>query len=282
VLSPLLSRQDSNTGFQSGSDDTASQNLRRVAFMDGNTSTAIPTTASSSSSSNSIKCPLAATLSVEDDDDEDVNDDHNALTEAQKILLQATLTGAKLSSLTTTARPVLDMGSANKTPQTSVMTNEDLQSKLGFQLPPPPPPPSSKKILVTPKSVNDVTISVQKTEKGVELKNTTSPQSATSDPDHKATLNRTTQSSQSGKVGGSADIFEVTGYNGVRVGPAFFNLDVALPSGKKGRILVCKGALPERMAAEFIAVYGLPETVLPKLLGLINTSITAQEGKERK
>ena len=89
----------------------------------------------------------------------------------------------------------------------------------------------------------------------------------------------TTSRDHQGRVSESS--FEVTGYNGAKIGAPFFNLDVALPGGKKGRILVCRGALPERMAAEFVAVHGLSESVLPKLLGLITNSIAAQEAKEK-
>jgi hypothetical protein len=235
--------------------------------------------------------PLAATLSVEDDEDEDGNDRGN-LTDAQKKLLQATLTGAKSASSSaslsltsstttnmTTARPRLDVGSANKTPQTSIMTNEDLQSKLGFQLPPPPPPPppSTKKVQSAPSSVNDVAGTKSTARKMVEsefVKKVVSPEVAR---EEQAKAVTTTSRDHPG----SGSSFEVTGYNGAKIGAPFFNLDVALPGGKKGRILVCRGALPERMAAEFVAVHGLSESVLPKLLGLITNSIAAQEAKEK-
>jgi hypothetical protein len=277
-LSPLR-RQTSSSGFQSKNGENATNSKQvEVVVKEGKSAKSLP------------QSPLAALLSVEDDEDEDGND-HGNLTDAQKKLLQATLTGAKPVSTplvamasSTTARPRLDIGSANKTPQTSIMTNEDLQLKLGFQLPPPPPPPpppSTKKMQSAPSSVvSDATETKSESNIKTEIAKKVAPLVPIGANQGKAATSR--DRDQEGKGSSEATSFEVTGYNGTKIGAPFFNLDVALPGGKKGRILVCKGALPERMAAEFVAVHGLSESVLPKLLGLITSSIAAQEVKEKE
>ena len=58
-------------------------------------------------------------------------------------------------------------------------------------------------------------------------------------------------------------------------GKPLFNLDVDIGGGRKGRIVVTRGAAPDELAAAFVASHGLPPSVLARLSQLIVTS-TAQ------
>jgi len=58
-------------------------------------------------------------------------------------------------------------------------------------------------------------------------------------------------------------------------GKPLFNLDVDIGGGRKGRIVVTRGAAPDELAAAFVAAHGLPPSVLARLSQLIVTS-TAQ------
>jgi hypothetical protein len=62
-------------------------------------------------------------------------------------------------------------------------------------------------------------------------------------------------------------------------GRRLFNLDVDIGGGRKGRIVVCEGAVPQELAAAFADSHGLPPGLQPRLASLISSAIRAQKAK---
>jgi hypothetical protein len=61
------------------------------------------------------------------------------------------------------------------------------------------------------------------------------------------------------------------------VGPRpLFNLDLDVGGGVKKRIVVLEGSDPAALAAAFVTANGLPPSVVPRLVGIIESSIAAR------
>jgi hypothetical protein len=152
---------------------------------------------------------------------------------------RVSLTSAQQRLLAATLTPAPAKRSAPEVRRPSVKTAEELQASLGYQLPPPPPPPAA----LTPHS-----------RKGSTTAGPADPAKAAADPSEPSPAEPT--------------------------GKALFVLEVELGGGKpKGRIIVRAGAEPMAMATAFLTEYGLPAALTPRLVGLINGVIAAQQAK---
>lgn len=168
---------------------------------------------------------------------EDDVEEEDAEKEDDASRVSLTSAQQRLLAATLTPAPAKRSAPEVRRPSDGVKTAEELQASLGYQLPPPPPPPAAP----TPRS-----------RKGSGAAGPADPAKAAAAPSEPSLAEPA-------------------------AGKALFVLEVELGGGKpKGRIVVRAGAEPTAMATAFLAEYGLPAALTPRLVGLINGAIAAQ------